>query len=118
MLEWITQDLFPNFIRMNENVIVYFYSQQCGACRIQKPILEQIASMFGNSVHIGQVNVMTNSRLAMEYGITATPTLMFFKKGKKVRFKFKGNRVDRLLGAQDINRLRGVINYLINMKIN
>ncbi|NVM01581.1 MAG: conjugal transfer protein TraF [Candidatus Helarchaeota archaeon] len=117
MLEWISQDIFPNFIRMNENVIAYFYSPQCGACKFQTPVLEQITSIFGNKIHIGQIDVMTNNRLAMEYGITATPTLMFFKKGKKVRFKFKGNRVDRLLGAQDFNRLRGVVNFLINMKI-
>lgn len=118
MLEWISQDIFPNFIRMNENVIAYFFSPQCGACIIQKQILEQIERMLGNKLHIGEIDVMTNGRLAMDYGITATPTLMFFKKGKKVRFKFKGNRVDRLLGAQDFNRLQGVVNFLINMKIN
>ncbi len=118
MIEWITQDIFPNFIRMNENVVVYFFSPHCGACAIQKPILEQIANKFGNKLHIGEIDVITNGRIAMEYGITATPTLMFFKKGKKVRFKFKGNRVDRLLGAQDFNRLRGVVIFLINMKIN
>ncbi|MHA1384661.1 MAG: thioredoxin family protein [Candidatus Helarchaeota archaeon] len=117
MIEWINQDIFQSFINTNENAIAYFFSPQCGPCRIQKTILEQIANTYRNKIHIGQIDVTTNQRLAMEYGITATPTLIFFKKGKKVRFKSRGNRIDRLLGVQNFNKLQGVINFLINMRV-
>ncbi|MHA1380479.1 MAG: thioredoxin family protein [Candidatus Helarchaeota archaeon] len=116
MLEWINGNIFQNFIKRNENVIAYFSSPSCGACNIQSPILEQIANIYRNRLHVGQIDVSRNARLAMDYGITATPTLIFFKNGKKVRFKSRGSRVDRLLGVQNFNKLQGVVQYLINMK--
>ena len=116
MLEWISQDIFARFIQTNENAIAFFSAPQCGACTIQNTILEQLSNIYQN-VHIGKIDVTQNGRLAMDYGIMGTPTLIFFKKGKKVRFKSRGTRVDRLIGAQDFNRLQGIFNFLINMKI-
>ncbi len=116
MLEWINQDVFHGFINSNENAIAYFSSPSCGACSMQDPILEQLSNIYRN-VHIGKIDVTKNGRLAMEHGISGTPTLIFFKNGKKVRFKSRGTRVDRLLGAQDFNKLQGIINFVMNMKI-
>ena len=59
LLEWINQDIFENFIQMNENAVAYFSSPQCGACTIQNSVLEQLSKFYRN-VHIGKIDVTQN----------------------------------------------------------
>ena len=117
MLDLIYQDNFNNYIKKNENVIAYFFTPQCGACGMQTPILEKISQIYQNKLKIAKIDASQNPNLAMAYQISAVPTMIVFKKGKKVRFKSRGNRIDRLLGARDFNSIQGMVNYLINMKI-
>lgn len=117
MIDGVSQDNFYEYIQTNENVIAYFFTPQCGACRMQSPVLEQIAQIFQNKIKIAKIDASQNPNLANSYQINAVPTMIFFKKGKKVRFKSRGNRVDRLLGARDLRSLQGVVQYLIDMRI-
>ena len=100
MFDDVTQDTFRDYIKKNKNVIVYFWTPWCGACRFQEPVLEQISHAFPNQIKIARIDAERNSHLALSYQVRATPTLLFFKNGKKVRFKSKsGGRIDRLVGA-------------------
>ena len=60
-------------------VLVDFYAEWCGPCKMMMPVLESL-----NNVNIIKVNVDTFSNLSEEYRIMSIPTLVFFKDGKKV----------------------------------
>lgn len=108
---------FKRLINENDVVLVDFTSKYCGPCRLQERELKILEQHFGNKILIISVDINENLNLATKYGINATPTLMFFKKGKKVRFKSRTKgRIDRFIGLQNANRLIGPINYLLNLK--
>ena len=65
-------------------VIVDFWSQDCGPCRMLPPILEQLAREKAGSVKIAKVNIDECADLCVQYQVTAVPTLLFFKDGKRV----------------------------------
>ncbi|WP_456328326.1 thioredoxin [Archaeoglobus sp.] len=75
---------FKKFIEENENVVVDFWAEWCGPCRIVSPIIDELAKEYANKVAFGKLNVDEARAIAMQYGISAIPTLIFFKKGKAV----------------------------------
>jgi thioredoxin 1 len=65
-------------------ILVDFWAEWCGPCRMVAPILEQVADELQGKVRIGKVNVDDESSLAGRYGIQSIPTLLLFKEGKVV----------------------------------
>ena len=78
-------------------VAVDFYSDQCGPCRVLKPILESLAEAIGDKAKIVAVNVAENERLVLEHEITALPTFIVYSDGKEVR---------RMIGLSELGKLR------------
>ena len=75
---------FDEFISKNPNVVVDFWAEWCGPCRMIAPVLKDLASEFSGRVAFAKVNVDKNDVLAAKFGISAIPTLMFFRNGKAV----------------------------------
>jgi thioredoxin 1 len=75
---------FNEFIEKNENVVVDFWAEWCGPCRIMSPIIDELAKEYAGKVAFGKLNVDEARAIALQYGISAIPTLIFFKKGKAV----------------------------------
>ena len=71
-------------------VLVDFWAEWCGPCKMLLPTIEQIANDFTGKVSIGKVNVDNNNALAMNYGIRSIPNLLIFKNGK-VQKQIVGN---------------------------
>jgi thioredoxin 1 len=63
-------------------VVVDFWAEWCGPCRMIAPALEEISGMLGNKVKIVKLNVDENPATASKYGIMSIPTLMLFKNGQ------------------------------------
>ena len=63
-------------------VLVDFWANWCGPCKMIAPVLEQIAEEYKEKVKIGKVNVDEESEIARQYQILSIPTLILFKKGK------------------------------------
>jgi len=65
-----------------EPVVVDFWAEWCGPCRMIAPALEEIAEQLGDKVKILKLNVDENPNVAAKYGIMSIPTLMMFKNGE------------------------------------
>ncbi len=63
-------------------VLVDFWAEWCGPCRMIAPLLDELAGEYHGQVKIGKVNVDENQQLAGEYRVSAIPTLLVFKDGQ------------------------------------
>ncbi len=75
---------FEEVINSNENVVVDFWAEWCGPCKILAPIIDELAKEYTGKVVFAKLNVDEARDIAINYGISAIPTLIFFKKGKPV----------------------------------
>jgi len=77
----LNQQTFKDFIASGL-ALVDFWAPWCGPCRMQNPILDQVAGKMP-AVKIGKVNVDENGDLAVQFGVNTIPYLLIFKDGKK-----------------------------------
>ena len=80
----INDDDFELVVHTDDLVLVVFWAPWCGSCRALSPVLEKLASDYGEALTVAKVNIDDNQRKAEQFGVRATPTLVLFKDGKPV----------------------------------
>ncbi len=90
----LNQQTFPDFVSSGL-ALVDFWAPWCGPCRMQMPILDQVAEKVP-TVKIGKINVDENGDLAAQFGVNTIPYLMIFKNGQKIN-EFVGMRQAQVL---------------------
>jgi thioredoxin 1 len=80
-----TADFDRQVLNATQPVLVDFYSDSCGPCRMLAPTIEKIATRYEGRALVYKLNVDQFSALAERYGIQGIPTAVFFEKGKEVQ---------------------------------
>jgi thioredoxin 1 len=74
-------------LKSDKLVLVDYWAEWCGPCKMIAPILDEVATDYGDKVSIAKVNVDENRDTPAKYGIRGIPTLMLFKNGQLVDTK-------------------------------
>jgi thioredoxin 1 len=80
----ITDASFKELIATGKPVVVDFWAEWCGPCRMIGPVVEELAEEYEGKVIIGKINIDENSEVTDEFGIRSIPTILYFKDGQLV----------------------------------
>lgn len=72
---------FSELIKQSHPVLIDFFAEWCGPCKMMTPILKEVKDTLGDSITILKVNVDKNKALASKYNVRSVPTLILFKDG-------------------------------------
>jgi thioredoxin 1 len=75
---------FNKIINSQTPVLVDFFADWCGPCKMLAPILKQVKEELGDAVKIIKIDVDKNQPLTAKYQVRGVPTMLLFKKGKQV----------------------------------
>ncbi len=96
----LTAGAFDKVMAQSSPVLIDFWAPWCGPCRLQGPILDEVAKGTGDSAIIAKVNVDEEPSLASKFGIHSIPTLLIIKEGQILQ---------RMVGVQTAQVLVGAL---------
>ena len=78
----LTDHNFNQAVESNDTILVDFWAEWCGPCKMISPILDEISNEYG--LPVGKLNVDENPEKAQEYSVQSIPTMVLFRNGKPV----------------------------------
>ncbi len=102
-MKFTTDNFQSDVLESSKVVLVDFWAEWCGPCKMLTPVIDEIAAESGDDFSIGKLNVDEDSTIAAQYGIRSIPCLLFFKNGKVEK---------QIVGAVDKNEISTILNEL------
>ena len=99
----MNQTIEKNTIKKEGVMLVDFWAEWCGPCKMLGPIIDDVANLFPNNVT--KINVDHNQVIAAEYGIRSIPTIIIFKNGEVM---------EKILGIRNKNEYIDKLKYYLN----
>jgi len=103
-LEFTDANFDELVLQSDKPVIVDFWAEWCGPCRMVGPIVQQLGEEYDGKAVVGKLNVDHNPNTTMKFGIRNIPTILFFKNGEQV---------DKQVGAVPRQVLEGKLQKLL-----
>ena len=85
-------------------VLVDFWAEWCGPCRVIAPVVDEIATEYLQKVKVGKLNVDNHNQVASQYGVRSIPALLIFKKGAVA---------NQIVGAVPKNKITEILDSVI-----
>ena len=104
LIEFTDDNFDTEVLKSNLPVLVDFWAEWCGPCKMIAPIVEEIAGDYAGKVKVGKVNVDFNNQVAMQYGIRGIPALLIFKGGAVA---------NQIVGAVPKNNITQILDEVI-----
>ena len=93
----ITKENFNEVVKNGETVLVDFYADWCGPCKMLAPVVHEIAEEQAENFTVGKINIDESMELAQKYGVQSIPTLICFKNGEPVQQKVGGQSKENII---------------------
>lgn len=97
--KFTTENFEAEVLKADKPVLVDFYADWCGPCRMMAPLVEELARDMAGEAVVGKLNVDDCEEIAVRYGVMNIPTLIVFKNGKeagRVQVAFHKSLLNRL----------------------
>jgi thioredoxin 1 len=101
IIEITNQNFEKEVLNSNIPVVVDFWAEWCGPCRMVSPIIDELAHDYEGKVKVGKINVDKENELAMKFKVMSIPTIIIFKDGKIV---------EKIVGAKPKAEFENFIN--------
>ena len=98
--KFTSENFEAEVLKSDKPVLVDFYADWCGPCKMMAPLVEQLAEELAEEAVIGKLNVDDCEDIAMKYGVMIIPTLILFKNGQET---------ERVIGVQSREVLERMI---------
>lgn len=95
---------YEEVLSSGKPVVIDFWAEWCGPCRMMAPIVDELAAEYGDKVAIGKCDVEANEDITAQYGVRNIPTIVFLKNGELV---------DKQVGACSKDALKAKIEKLL-----
>lgn len=83
-MKFTTANFESEVLQSNIPVLVDFYAEWCGPCKMMGPIVEKLAEKYEGKVKIGKLNIDDDMEIAQKYRVASIPTFIFFEGGEAV----------------------------------